>query len=207
MESSLALQVQLGRPQPNAVGSERSFPSVAASEGSVRIPDVRLREIFSDHFAFVWRVLRRLGLQAADADDAAQSVFIIAAQKRELIEAGKERGFLSAVALRVVLDVRKKTRRRREELSGAVEMLPMAPTQEQRLEDQEARKILDDILEGMPLDLRAVFVLFELEQLSAPEIAVALDIPVGTVASRLRRARESFERAVQRFRLRMGEST
>ena len=62
--------------------------------------------------------------------------------------------------------------------------------------------MLDRILEQMDLDLRAVFVLFELEELTTSEIAALLEIPTGTVASRLRRARETFEEQVTRFRAR-----
>ena len=60
-------------------------------------------------------------------------------------------------------------------------------------------ELLDVVLEQMPIDLRTVFVLFELEGLSAPEIAAALSIPLGTVASRLRRARQTFAQAAARL--------
>jgi RNA polymerase sigma-70 factor (ECF subfamily) len=46
----------------------------------------------------------------------------------------------------------------------------------------------------LSLELRAVFVLYELEDFTMAEIARTLELPPGTVASRLRRARETFER-------------
>jgi RNA polymerase sigma-70 factor, ECF subfamily len=78
---------------------------------------------------------------------------------------------------------------------------PMSNPEE--LADQKrARQLLDEALDAMDLDLRAVFVLFELEELTAPEIAALLELPVGTVSSRLRRAREEFRAIVARIRRR-----
>ena len=57
----------------------------------------------------------------------------------------------------------------------------------------------------MPLDLRTVFVLFELEELTMAEIAELLGLAPGTVASRLRRARQDYGAAVHRLRLRAGK--
>jgi RNA polymerase sigma-70 factor (ECF subfamily) len=61
---------------------------------------------------------------------------------------------------------------------------------------------LDEVLDALPMDLRAPFVLFELEELSTAEIAAMLSVPAGTVASRLRRAREEFRAIVARVRAR-----
>ena len=57
---------------------------------------------------------------------------------------------------------------------------------------RRAVELVDKILSQMDPDLLTVFVLFELEGLSTPEIAKLLNLPLGTAASRLRRARESF---------------
>jgi RNA polymerase sigma-70 factor (ECF subfamily) len=60
-------------------------------------------------------------------------------------------------------------------------------------EQRRAAAILDRLLAAMELDLRAVFVLDEIEEMSRAEIAQVLGIPEGTVASRLRRARQDFQ--------------
>jgi RNA polymerase sigma-70 factor (ECF subfamily) len=60
--------------------------------------------------------------------------------------------------------------------------------------------VLQEVLDQMPLELRAVFVLYEIEELTMAEIAEAVGIPPGTAASRLRRARESFHAIVRRLR-------
>ena len=74
-----------------------------------------------------------------------------------------------------------------------------APNPETLVDQRRALALLDDVLEEMAMDLRSVFVLSEVEQMTAPEIATMLDVPLGTVASRLRRAREEFQRRVKRL--------
>lgn len=151
------------------------------------------------HYAFVWRLLRRLGIGEGDADDAAQRVFLAAAGRLGGVEGERERAFLYGVALNVAARTRRSLGRRREEpLEAAGERESQAPDAEQLLEQRQARELLDAILDQMPEDLRVVFVLFELEELSTPQIAALCEIPLGTAASRLRRAREDFEERAAR---------
>jgi len=70
------------------------------------------------------------------------------------------------------------------------------------LEQKRVRELLDQVLSGLSWELRTVFVMFELEGLSSPEIADALGVSRGTIASRLRLAREAFRRGVERFQAR-----
>jgi RNA polymerase sigma-70 factor (ECF subfamily) len=167
----------------------------------VALPDSeRLAAMLAAHFRMVWRTLRRLGLTPAAADDAAQQVFLIASNRLTSVELGKERAFLLGTAYRVAANTRRKEERRRE--AGAHELERAAhasPNPEELVERKRWRQLLDVVLEEMPIDLRTVFVLFELEGLSCPEIAAALSIPLGTVASRLRRAREAFAQAAARL--------
>jgi RNA polymerase sigma-70 factor (ECF subfamily) len=58
---------------------------------------------------------------------------------------------------------------------------------------------MDRVLESMPIALRSVLVLYEMEEMTMAEIAVMLGIPPGSVASRLRRAREHFHEYVRRY--------
>jgi RNA polymerase sigma-70 factor, ECF subfamily len=162
---------------------------------------VRLRAIVEAHHDFVWRSLRRLGVATADVDDGAQRVFLTASRKLAAIRLGSERAFLFQTSLRVAADSRR-TRRRRREVADAgdgAEEGPLRDTAiggEELLDLRRAREDLDRMLDAMPLELRAVFVLFELDELTMVEIADLLDLPPGTVASRLRRARAEFrERA------------
>jgi RNA polymerase sigma-70 factor (ECF subfamily) len=163
----------------------------------------RLAGLVRAHYAFVWRLLRRLGLGEGDADDAAQQVFLAASGRLNAVEAERERSFLYGVALNVGARARRSLGRRREEpLEAASERVAPEPNAEQLLEHRQARALLDQLLDEMPEDLRVVFVLFELEELSTPQIAELCEIPVGTAASRLRRAREDFEERVARLEAR-----
>ena len=161
----------------------------------------RLRAAFDAHFDLVWRYLRRLGLNDADADDGTQQTFMIFSRKIDDVLVGKERAFLCSIALRVAADMRKRAWRRYEQAAdNADEEAERESLNPEALTTQKAaRVLLDAVLEQLPMDLRAVFVLFEIEEMSTQQIAGALELPVGTVASRLRRAREKFRALVARM--------
>jgi RNA polymerase sigma-70 factor (ECF subfamily) len=149
-------------------------------------------KLVSDHLAFVWRSLRRFGVGSADVDDATQRVFLIANEKLESIRAGSERSFLIAVAMRVASHTRRANQRREAAQQRWFESQVTAPVPEGPARRAEARDMLDRVLDKMPADLRSVFVLFELEELTVDEVAALLRLPRGTVATRLRRARMVF---------------
>lgn len=166
---------------------------------------VRLRGMIDAHYPFIWRSLRRLGVPRADVDDAVQRVFLTASRKVDHIRAGSEKSFLFQTAVRVASDARRTIRRRREVLEEASEEVPSAAPDAERLaEMRRARDTLDAILEGMPIDLRAVFVLYEIDEMPTAEIAALLDVPVGTASSRLRRARADFSARVARLQRTQG---
>jgi RNA polymerase sigma-70 factor, ECF subfamily len=158
------------------------------------------------HFDFVWRSLRRLGLSNADADDGAQEVFLVFSRKLAAVPAQSEKRFLFATALRVASTRRRGLKRRREECLGEEEPESSRersePGPERLAELAHARRDLDEILLAMKLEQRAVFVLYELEEMTVPEIANVLELPVGTVSSRLRSAREEFDLSLRRLRAR-----
>lgn len=165
----------------------------------------RLAALLHAHFPMVWRAVRRFGVPSGSAEDAAQEVFIVLASKLDEVQVGKERPYLYAVAARVAANVRRSSIHRHENpgdepVFDATSPLPNA---ERLLEQKRRRELLDRVLDTLTQDLRTAFVLFELEDLSVPEIAEVLQIPTGTVASRLRRAREQFGAAVSRAQRRI----
>ena len=164
----------------------------------------RERALVRAHFTAIWRALRRFGLSAADADDAAQHVFLGAVQRLDQIEAGRERAFLYGMAANAAFKTRRTLVRRREDLTDFDHVVDPMPSSEELLERRRARELLDRILDALEDDVRVVFVLHQIEQLTAPEIAEALGIRLGTVASRLRRGREQFARRLAQFRNRTG---
>ncbi|WP_437478210.1 sigma-70 family RNA polymerase sigma factor [Sorangium sp. So ce1014] len=177
------------------------LPAAALTES--RAAAGRIAALVAQHSKFVWRSLVRLGVPRADAEDAVQQVFLVATRKLAVIETGRESAFLFCTAQRIAWHARRTQRRRREVLEDKPhDRVDPAPDPEEMVDRGRARAALDAILESMPLDLRAVFVLFELEQMTMAAIAVMLELPPGTVASRLRRAREHFQAAVRRLEAR-----
>ena len=197
--------VGLGGDAPDAhERADAAVPAAPASASRPRLGDAaeaRFRAMVDTQFDFIWRTLRGLGVPAANADDAAQQVFLVAAQKLDLIAAGSERSFLFSTARGIAANARRARTRSREVLDedALAEPVSGAPDPEQLAARAQARDLLLRILDGLAEDLRTVFVLFELEGMTTAQMAELLDVPMGTVASRLRRAREEFQAATKRF--------
>jgi RNA polymerase sigma-70 factor (ECF subfamily) len=184
-----------------ALREERAPGAVPTSSERDAVDEVRLRRLLDDYFDFIWRSLRRFGLSDDRADDAAQQVFMIASRKLATIQPERERSFLFGTAMRVASDIRRSAAYRREiACADAGAELEAGIGPDELLDRRRARELLDSVLAAMDLDLRTVFVLFELEEMTTSEIASILGIPHGTVASRLRRAREEFEAKTARLR-------
>lgn len=151
------------------------------------------------HYAFIWRLLARLGIRADDVDDAAQQVFMVLLTRERLtIKPGSERAFLFGVAVRVAREQRRRSEKARSHSDVDFDTLEHPGLDLEALTDQQrARRLLDHLVQCIPEELRMIFILFEIEGLPAIEVAALLDIPAGTVASRLRRARQHFREAVK----------
>jgi RNA polymerase sigma-70 factor (ECF subfamily) len=159
------------------------------------------QEVYRAHFRLVWRTLGRLGVREADLMDVTQNVFIVVHRQLAGFEGRAElttwlfsicrlvaKDYLRSAPIRreVVVDVREIARR------GGAGDGPL-----QRLDSQDLSHMLESILNKIPEKLRVVFIMFELDELSGEEIARLLNVPVGTVRSRLRLAREAFQREVK----------
>lgn len=169
----------------------------------------RLRSLVEPHFASLWRGLRRFGVPASSLDDALQQVLLVLATKLDRIERGKERAFLLGIAHGVSANFRRLHARRAEVAyeDDVVTVHPDPdPDPEALLELKHRRALLDEALDALSEDQRAVFVLFELEGCTMIEIAETLSLPMGTVASRLRRGRARFEEKVLELKRREEET-
>jgi RNA polymerase sigma-70 factor (ECF subfamily) len=158
--------------------------------------------LYTAHVGFVWRCLRRLGVRESDLMDLTQKVFLTAFVKLPSFEGRSAiTSWLFGICQRVASDYRRSAPIRRE--------VSLEETQLERLghehdlvhaSDAGHRvRIAEAVLAKLPEEQRLVFVLFELEELSGEQIAEMLGLPVGTVRSRLRLAREIFQREVKRL--------
>lgn len=167
-------------------------------DGPAAAPDVdraRLARMFAEHHVTVWRSLRRRGLSADEAADATQETFLIASGRLGDIEPDSERAFLIGTARRVAHTLGRKTVR--WQLDD--DMDQRISTARDAGDEHADLQLCDLALSKMNPELAEAFVLYEIEGLTSPEIAALLEIPLGSVASRLRRAREQFRDTVKRI--------
>jgi RNA polymerase sigma-70 factor (ECF subfamily) len=168
--------------------------------GSTETPS--FETTYDTYFPYIWRSVQGLGVLPSQVDDVVQEVFIVAHRKLSGFEGRSSlKTWLYGIALRVARVHRTQTRRTSGPLLDAERMqAPPATRPDVRAEHAEAARIVHRILDGLDDEQREVFVLAELEQLSAPEIADALDVKLNTVYSRLRLARQAFAEATARHR-------
>ncbi len=161
-------------------------------------------DVYEQHFDFVWRSVRRLGVPDGSVDDVAQEIFIVVHRKLSEFEGRSTvKTWLFAIARRVVSDHRRRLKRRRAHTPLYDKPVACAGDNPQESAARlQAAQLLHAFLDSLADEQREVFVLAELEQMTAPEIAEATGTKLNTVYSRLRLARKAFERAVTRHRAR-----
>ncbi|MBN1611306.1 MAG: sigma-70 family RNA polymerase sigma factor [Polyangiaceae bacterium] len=153
----------------------------------------RFERLYGEHFAFVWRTLRRWGLGHDCLDDAVQDVFVVALRRgKEFRGHSSYRTWLFGIASNVAREYRRKAQRATAFEPIADPHDARAPNPFDALTKAEAVGFLDEFLKTLDDSRRAVFVLAELEQMPAPEISEALGVKLNTVYSRLRSARQAF---------------
>jgi RNA polymerase sigma-70 factor (ECF subfamily) len=155
-------------------------------------PGEEFRRLFADHYSFVWRSLLHFGLNESQADDAAQEVFLVVHRKLEQYD--RDRSFRSWVygICRRVASTAQRSAHRSEAREAGVSREQASVDPSRRLEAKRELDWVQQCLMQMPDEQREVFVLAEVEGLSAPEIADAVGAPLNTVYSRLRLSRRRF---------------
>lgn len=177
-----------------------------SAETGASVP-LTLVDIYKEHFDFVWRSLRRMGVPDGSMDDAAQDVFLVVHRKLATFQRRSSvKTWLFGIVARVAHDHRRSEKRKGEPVRSqdptALDSLPdrATPGPMQRAEQNASIRLLEALLSQLTPEKREVFLLAELEQMTAPEIGEALGIPLTTVNSRLRVARIEFEEALSRHR-------
>lgn len=173
-----------------------------------RSQEKRLHDLVVSQGDFVTRSLRNLGVWGGELDDCVQKVFLVAARRLPEIELGKERSFLFGCAQNIAAHFRRSLARKREVSDDVlVEQAHPDILPDQLMEQKRHRELLDQILETMDEATRSVFVLHSFEEMTMAEVAVLLEVPPGTVASRLRRAREVFRQEIMSLQAKESQET
>jgi RNA polymerase sigma-70 factor (ECF subfamily) len=164
-------------------------------------------EIYEKYFTFVWSIASHMGVDRAELDDVVQDIFITIHGRIRTIERPESlRSWVYGVIRRVVSGYHR-TRRTRLIYTGTAGLEPEfqhpeCVTPQQGAEQSEQAKLLWQLLNEIDTAKREVFVLAELEEMTAPEIAAAIDVPLNTVYSRLRAARQELEKGLRRHEAR-----
>jgi len=173
--------------------------AAAVSEVPPATP-VSFDDLYRAEFSYVWRSLRRLGARPADVEDLAHDVFVVVHRKLADYDTARPiRPWLFGISFRVASDYRRRARFRAEVATGRVEAESTQPHPDDRIAAEQDRALVLEALETLDFDRRAVFVMHDIDGISAPDIAGALDVPVNTVYSRLRVARQRFTAAARRL--------
>lgn len=167
------------------------------------LTQAEFRALYEVHFEGVWHALRRLRVAEHDLMDGTQNVFVVVFRKYPEFEGRANlRTWIYQICRRVASDYRRSAPIRREIATDAMEITERSDELHSIAHGAEQKQRVDlarAVLDGMPEKQREVFILYELEQLSGEEIAAELELPLGTVRSRLRIARETFRQEVERL--------
>lgn len=176
-----------------------ALPIEGASAASVPLD---LASIHDAHAAFVWASLQRLGVRAPDLEDMMQEVFIVVHNRLHTFDpATRMTTWLFGIARRVVAGHRRKAHHHREHLAeddAHPDARDLGASPEEALSEREGERRLEALLDELDVEKRAVFVMYEIEEMPGEEIAEIMGIPVGTVYSRLFAARKAVRKALER---------
>lgn len=177
-------------------GNERSVPTAAVSETPHSAAPLDVAALFDAHAPFLLRTVQRLSGSGPHVDDVVQEVFLVAHRRRHEIAGGADvRGWLYRVAQNLVRrHGRSIARQQRLQNKYRAEHpeVDSVDGPDRGAGRREQAELVRRLVIRLPLKLREVFVLYELEAFSAVDIARLIDVPENTVRSRLRLARERF---------------
>jgi RNA polymerase sigma-70 factor (ECF subfamily) len=167
---------------------------------------VDLRELFVMHAPYVWNTLRRLGVPQHDLEDLTHDVFLqVGRHLAEYDPSRPAKPWLFGFAFRVASQERRRAHHRHEVKREVPEGVDPRSLPDEQLAASQDRQLVLEALGRIPIERRAVFVLYEIDGVAMEEIARSLSIPLNTAYSRLRVARTEFAAAVRRLRPRRGD--
>ena len=154
-------------------------------------------QIFHEEAAYVGRTLRYLGVREAHLEDVCQEVFVVVHRQLGQLHGGSVRAWVRQICVRVASNHRRGLQRRPEDTVAEPPEVAVSATQHGEAERRQARRRLLGALDALSKEQRDVFVLYEIEQLTMPEIAEALGCAVQTAYSRLYAARAKVQTAMK----------
>ena len=159
---------------------------------------VDIGRLFDQHAPYLCRVVHRLTGSAETAEDVVQEVFLLAYDRRDELE---DRTGIRTWLYRVAVNHVRHRRRSFARYRGLLDRYQAEPLPDSSHESpdevasrQEQGKLIHACVQRLSDKQREVFVLYELEELEGQEIAEILELPVNTVWSRLRLARQAFRK-------------
>ncbi len=172
-----------GQSRPS--GSADAAPS---SSGSHRVELLSFERVYADHFDFIWRSVRGLGIPPAVVDDVTQDVFIIVHRKLDSLESPAAiRSWLFGIARRVCKDHRRSVARKGLHLElDAEREVDDGHDPQQHAASRQALDVVKGYVDKLDDDRRALFFLALVEGLSIAETADTLGLNVNTTYSRVR---------------------
>ena len=165
-------------------------------------------EIYASHCSYVWNSLRRLGVHSRDQEDLVHDIFVIA--NRRLADFDTRRSlqpWLYGITLRGASDYRKSARNRREVLTAQPAEQEHGPSRpDDEMNATQNRELIREALDSLKFENRVIFVMHDINEHTMAEATEELGVPMPTLYSRLKVAREQFSAAVQRIRKRQSHA-
>ncbi len=159
--------------------------------------------LYASELPVVYAFLHRLGARGGDLEDLAHDVFVTVVRRWKSFDPSRPlRPWLLGITYRVMQDFLRRASTQREVVTEPPEEVDPGEGAERAVAQREAKALLEEALKSLAPERRAVFVMYELEELSVADISEAMGVPPPTTYSRLRVAREEFQAAVKRIQLR-----
>lgn len=183
---------------------ERTYTDAMPASGilldALRSPAAPLTvaDVYRTHADFVWRVVQRLGVPEAEAEDVVHEVFLVVQRRLpEFDGRGAISSWLYAIGRGVAANYRRGHTRAARRLE---QVAPPAPPRspEDDAAAREAAGVIEHFLAGLDPETREVFALVDIEGMTCPEVARALDLDPNRVLARLKTARRRFNALVAR---------
>jgi RNA polymerase sigma-70 factor (ECF subfamily) len=184
--------------------SEDTAHMPEAIEPNTAHPAVDVGKAYQEHAPFIARVIEKLTGSGPHVDDILQETFIIAYKKRDQFERRSAlRTWLYGIAKNLCMH-HKRGLARFLNFKDKLQAIPASdsPSPHKTLEVSRELALAESVITSMTFKQREVFVLYELEEMEGPEIADLLDIPIGTVWTRLHKARQVFQARLEKKRMR-----